>query len=343
MQKAVEGFVTAAVWAGVLITLPVSYFYVFKKPKSDEQILIRRMGRLQSPSSGTVAKLPLIDTETRADLSIQVTVVKDRELFTMDKCGLIVGAEVRWRLTNPVLAFTNATDYKKVAADEFDLEIQRLICKSFIREVATEKKKLERKLIQQVSMNTHKIGVVVEAIQLNILPSKNQPFLNPTGATVPMDGVGGTFERINNSNTSSMVQDFVAGLGDHPGFANIVSSMIQTVGDIHQTNIRDLSETEQKSINLTIDQIIEALRSKKIKISNGSVVLRITDGDIRLSGDGIQKHPRGRGEADCIVTATNENLAQILKGNSSYQAAFANGHLSVEGDVKKLQQLLAFV
>ena len=59
----------------------------------------------------------------------------------------------------------------QVAADEFDLEIQRLICKSFIREVATEKKKLERKLIQQVSMNTHKIGVVVEAIQLNILPS----------------------------------------------------------------------------------------------------------------------------------------------------------------------------
>ena len=44
-----------------------------------------------------------------------------------------------------------------------------------------------------------------------------------------MDGVGGTFERINNSNTSSMVQDFVAGLGDHPGFANIVSSMIQVV------------------------------------------------------------------------------------------------------------------
>ena len=38
----------------------------------------------------------------------------------------------------------------QLAADEFDLEIQRQISKTFIRELATEKVKIERKLIVQI-------------------------------------------------------------------------------------------------------------------------------------------------------------------------------------------------
>lgn len=63
----------------------MSYFWVFKKSEKNEQILIRRLGRLHSSKSGTVAKLPIIDTETRADMSVQKTILTQKELFTFDK------------------------------------------------------------------------------------------------------------------------------------------------------------------------------------------------------------------------------------------------------------------
>lgn len=115
----------------------------------------------------------------------------------------------------------------QIAADEFDLEIQRQISKSFIREIATEKEKIERKLRLQLSLNTHKIGVKIDNIKLSVVPSSRQPFLNPSGVGEPMDGIGGAVEQLNNSSATDMVEDFLKGLGDHPGFANILGSMVQ--------------------------------------------------------------------------------------------------------------------
>ena len=69
------------------LTLPVSYFWVFKKASENEEILVRRMGRiLPSVRRGsTIAKLPIIDQEVRIDTSLRKTIVPDKEVCTFDK------------------------------------------------------------------------------------------------------------------------------------------------------------------------------------------------------------------------------------------------------------------
>jgi hypothetical protein len=85
-QRFAENVVTAAVWTGVLLTFPVSYFYVRKTPEKDRQILISRLGRLQkSASAGSFYKLPMIDSEIEIDLSQQTYYVRQKEIFTTDK------------------------------------------------------------------------------------------------------------------------------------------------------------------------------------------------------------------------------------------------------------------
>jgi len=43
-EKFISTFITATVWAGVLVTLPLTFFWVFKKEKENEKILVRRLG-----------------------------------------------------------------------------------------------------------------------------------------------------------------------------------------------------------------------------------------------------------------------------------------------------------
>ena len=51
-EKFISTFITATVWAGVLVTLPLTFFWVFKKEKENEKILVRRLGKSSQLFSG---------------------------------------------------------------------------------------------------------------------------------------------------------------------------------------------------------------------------------------------------------------------------------------------------
>ena len=51
-EKFISTFITATVWAGVLVTLPLTFFWVFKKEKENEKILVRRLGNGSKLFSG---------------------------------------------------------------------------------------------------------------------------------------------------------------------------------------------------------------------------------------------------------------------------------------------------
>lgn len=347
-QRFAENVVTAAVWTGVLLTFPVSYFYVRKTPEKDRQILISRLGRLQkSASAGSFYKLPMIDSEIEIDLSQQTYYVRQKEIFTTDKCGVVVSCELKWRLVDPVQAHSTSSDYKKLAEDEFALEVNRQISKSYIRQLAMEKAKIEDNIRFHISVKVDKIGIKIDSVFLEFVPSKNQPFISPdiAAAPEPLGGIGGAIESANNGPGMGIFNDMLEGLTDHPGFSQIISSVIQTVGDVHRSNleIEEIEETEE--FKLSIREIIDILKSKKLVVKEKSILIKLEEGNIFIREDIIKEHSNEFKDqkADCFLTMKATVLVKILQEKLSYKTAFSNGQLAVDGDVNVLSQLLAFM
>lgn len=66
----------------------------------------------------------------------------------------------------------------------------------------------------------------------------------------------------------------------------------------------------------------------------GTWVVRVTDGALRVE--------EGAGDADCTISASEENFLKILEGQQNPMTAYMTGKLRIAGDVgaaMKLQKL----
>ena len=90
--------------------------------------------------------------------------------------------------------------------------------------MATERVKLERKILWKLQDELEYIGVKCEGIELTVTASKVQPFVQPANQG-DIGGISGQIEKMNSK--SSLLQDMFAGMAGHPGFANIVASVAQ--------------------------------------------------------------------------------------------------------------------
>ena len=75
-EKFISTFITATVWAGVLVTLPLTFFWVFKKEKENEKILVRRLGNGSYFLSGPKTFTKKV---RRARFSVAVTELFERK------------------------------------------------------------------------------------------------------------------------------------------------------------------------------------------------------------------------------------------------------------------------
>ena len=262
-----------------------------------------------------------------------------------------ISGNAKWSIFNSVSADSNTKDVVGDTNRLIGMIIQKQIAKSTIREIATERKRIETKIFNLINDELAEIGVNMKNLELEIQPSKNQPFIQKEDDGMPkIPGLGGAIEQANSQ--SNMIQDVLSGMVGHPGFSNIVASVVQTVEEVNnkqqqgdqfkpqvytdlsqQTTTGDcdagegsglLSEPDMELIKPLIDQKLtpELVASMNTTLllsgSNGKDILidplnRLRKGVVSV----VMTNSTG---ADCTIKISNSKLAQILSGKLSYKA-----------------------
>jgi len=358
-EKFLAGILTATVWTGIIFTLPVAYFWVFKKENKDEKILVRRLGKLQSTFTfgGRVPVLPLIDEEIRIDTSEQTSKIETSDIVTIDKCCIRANGTIKWNIQDSVKADSKSANAKQDTERLLNLYVNKQLAKSFVRQVATEKEKIERKIYWILNDELEKIGIRVNSVELEFKASQNQPFINSSGPVEPaMGGIGGAIQSANQS--GDMVSEMLAGFIGHPGFSNIISSVIHTVEEhVAKSNEHspdgfdpqsyDATNTESAALlEPSMSTILELIKTKKRQRTPTQLLI------IGSGGEDLYLDPRyeipqivrsGTKSGECSIKIKNSILAKILQKQLSYKEAFANGEIQIEGDAHQIRHLLPFL
>jgi len=343
-EKLVASILTATVWTGVLMTLPISYFWVFKKPNEKEQIRVRRLGLLrESSATGTrVPVLPFIDTELRFSLDEQRYPFQLENVLTADKCAVNCSGAAYWRISDTTKCCHRSANPSEDASRLVPIFVRKQISNSTIREVATEQEKIERKILWKLQDELDYIGLVCERIEMTLTPSKHQPFINP--AEGDMGGICGSMEQMNSQN--HLLQDMFAGMAGHPGFANIVASVVQTA--VEQRSNEDTIDNQNKDesdalLTPKMSVMAEIIRNKRPSLTDSILIVGSTGEDILIEYNNVQVVPSNTKSASCQITIPNETLSKILTQKQSYTSALASGNIQISGDTSKLPQLLPYL
>jgi len=338
-ERLMASVLTATVWTGVLMTLPISYFWVFKKQGEKEQIRVRRLGLLRELSQvgDRVPVLPFIDTEVRFSLDTRRVLFNMENVLTTDKCAVDCRGEAIWRICDTTKCCIRTQDASKDTDRLIPVFVRKQLVNSTIREVATERVKLERKILWKLQDELEYIGVKCEGIELTVTASKVQPFVQPANQG-DIGGISGQIEKMNSK--SSLLQDMFAGMAGHPGFANIVASVAQ------QTIEQNLEQTNDETdalVTPSMANLAQLIQEKKPSVDSSILIVGSEGEDILIERNEVTIIPSNTRSASCHITIPNKTLAKVLTKKQSYTSALARGTIQISGDTSQLPQLLPYL
>eukprot|EP00794_Sanderia_malayensis_P011911 gene11911-13145_t len=94
-----------------VVSLPVTWWCSFKVIPQYERALVYRLGRLQEAKGpGLIYIIPCIDRWRKVDMRMRAFNVPPQEVFTVDGGMLKIGADVQYRVTDPMASFNELQD-----------------------------------------------------------------------------------------------------------------------------------------------------------------------------------------------------------------------------------------
>jgi sterol carrier protein 2 len=133
-------------------------------------------------------------------------------------------------------------------------------------------------------------------------PNKPNPAVDPNAFRIPSPSPSKrTTEAVGDLKCAKVFADLKQKIAANPGF-------VQRIGAVYQFDVKTLGGT---TVSWTVD------------LKNGV-------GDVK---EGVS------GSAECILTATDEDLAQIMTGKLDAVTAFASGRLKISGNMKQVMKL----
>ncbi|XP_069758671.1 stomatin-like protein 1 isoform X3 [Narcine bancroftii] len=143
---------TAFIFLLVIITFPISGWFVLKKVSSQERFVVFRLGKvIGSKGPGIILLLPFIDQWQVVDIRTKSFTVGLFEAACKDGAQIIVGAEVSYHVSNPVLSVMVMLDYKNTLGHTVQSVMISFLLKKTLDDI---KKKKKSKFEEQLSVRT---------------------------------------------------------------------------------------------------------------------------------------------------------------------------------------------
>ncbi|XP_054632530.1 stomatin-like protein 1 isoform X2 [Dunckerocampus dactyliophorus] len=309
------------------ITFPITGWFVLKTVPNYERIVVFRLGRVCPPKGpGIVLVLPLIDQWQRVDLRTRAFNIPPCQVNTRDGGLLSVGADIQFRIWNPVLSVVSVQDLNASTRMTAQNALTHSLAKKTIREIQTERMKLGEYLATDINEMTRPWGLEIDRVELTPGSLLKSPGDAPSGPLIVPPSV--------------------------PGMEGLTGPLQQLA--MHFISHSSQSQQDEKKAS----SVEELLHRVKLVLSEALVNQVGACFQFDISSDDGQHHSyyvdlsQGRGaagegslcrEPDVTLAMCKDDLLAMFSGTLLPLSAYSSGRLQIEGDMRtamKLEELI---
>ncbi|KAF7663271.1 hypothetical protein LDENG_00215030 [Lucifuga dentata] len=337
-------FVILLVYICTFLTFPITGWFVLKTVPNYQRIVVFRLGRICPPKGpGIVLVLPLIDQWQRVDLRTRAFNNPPCQVNTRDGGVLLVGADIQFRIWNPVLSVVSVQDLNASTRLTAQNAMTHSLAKKTVREIHTERVKLGEYLGMDINEMTRPWGLEVDRVELTLGSLLKAPDEESSGPlimppSVPgLEGLTGSIQQLamhflSHSGVSQPLQDSVTITDELSSGPQAVITMPGSVEDLLGEIKPLLSETLVSQVGASFQFHIRSEdgqhKSYYLDLSQGSGGA----GEGSLCGD-----------PDVTLSMSDSDLMAMFQGGLQPFAAYTSGRLKVQGDLStamKLEKLI---
>ncbi|XP_026979372.1 stomatin-like protein 1 isoform X5 [Sagmatias obliquidens] len=305
-------------------------------------MVVFRLGRIRTPQGpGMVLLLPFIDSFQRVDLRTRAFSVPPCKLASKDGAVLSVGADVQFRIWDPVLSVMTVKDLNTATRMTAQNAMTKALLKRPLREIQMEKPKISDQLLLEINDVTRAWGLEVDRVELAVEAVLQLPQDSPAGPSLDstlqqlalhflgggMSSVAGGAPLPEPADTLDMVNE-VEPSAPHGGAG---SSPKQPVAEGLLTALKPfLSEALVSQVG--------ACYQFNVALPSGTQSIYFLD---LTTGQGRVGHGVPDAIPDVVVEMAEEDLQALLCRELRPLGAYMSGRLKVKGDLAVAMKLEA--
>ncbi|XP_041853682.1 stomatin-like protein 1 [Melanotaenia boesemani] len=337
--------VICLVYICTFITFPVTGWFVLKTVPNYERIVVFRLGRICPPKGpGIVLVLPLIDQWQRVDLRTRAFNIPPCQVTTRDGGMLSVGADIQFRIWNPVMSVVSVQDLNASTRMTAQNALTHSLAKKTVREIQTERVKLGEYLGMDINEMTRPWGLEVDRVELTLgsllkNPEEGQAASLIVPPSVPgLEGLTGPIQQLamhflsQSSTSHSHHNDSVTFTDElHSGRESVnttLSCVEELLSDVQMLLSESLVHQVGASFQFEVSSADGQQRKYYLDLKQGS----------GTAGSGSLSR-----EPDVTLSMSDCDLLAMFRGGLQPFAAYTSGRLKIKGDIKtamKLEELI---
>ncbi|XP_059191857.1 stomatin-like protein 1 isoform X1 [Centropristis striata] len=334
------------VYICTFITFPISGWFVLKTVPNYQRIVVFRLGRVGPPKGpGIVLVLPLIDQWQRVDLRTRAFNIPPCQVATLDGGMLSVGADIQFRIWNPVISVLSVQDLNASTRMTAQKALTYSLAKKTVREIQTERVKLGEYLVMDINEMTRPWGLEVDRAELTLGSLLKEPQEGPSGPLImPPSGVPGlegltgpiqqlAMHFLGQSGISKPQQEDCIIFTDE--LSSAPQAVVATSGSVEEL----LGRVEPLLSEALVDQVGASFQFD-ISSEDGqrfSYYVDLSQGSGAAGAGSLCREP------DVTLSMSDSDLLAMFQGVLRPFSAYTSGRLKIQGDIKtamKLEELI---
>ncbi|XP_059036407.1 stomatin-like protein 1 isoform X1 [Mustela lutreola] len=326
----------------LLLTFPISGWFALKIVPTYERVIVFRLGRIRTPQGpGMVLLLPFIDSFQRVDLRTRAFNVPPCKLASKDGAVLSVGADVQFRIWDPVLSVMTVKDLNMATRMTAQNAMTKALLKRPLREIQMEKLKISDQLLLEINDVTRAWGLEVDRVELAVEAVLQPPQDSPAGPNLDS-----TLQQLALHFLGGGLSSVAGGLSA-PGPADsleMVSEVEQPAPPVgagpgpKQPVAEGLLTALQPFLSEALVSQVGACYQFNVVLPSGAQSVYFLD---LTTGHGRVGHGVPDGIPDVVVEMTEADLRALLCRELRPLGAYMSGRLKVKGDLAVAMKLEA--
>ncbi|XP_059191858.1 stomatin-like protein 1 isoform X2 [Centropristis striata] len=311
-----------------------------------QRIVVFRLGRVGPPKGpGIVLVLPLIDQWQRVDLRTRAFNIPPCQVATLDGGMLSVGADIQFRIWNPVISVLSVQDLNASTRMTAQKALTYSLAKKTVREIQTERVKLGEYLVMDINEMTRPWGLEVDRAELTLGSLLKEPQEGPSGPLImPPSGVPGlegltgpiqqlAMHFLGQSGISKPQQEDCIIFTDE--LSSAPQAVVATSGSVEEL----LGRVEPLLSEALVDQVGASFQFD-ISSEDGqrfSYYVDLSQGSGAAGAGSLCREP------DVTLSMSDSDLLAMFQGVLRPFSAYTSGRLKIQGDIKtamKLEELI---
>ncbi|KAK5867348.1 hypothetical protein PBY51_011850 [Eleginops maclovinus] len=333
------------VYIFTFITFPITGWFVLKTVPNYQRIVAFRLGRVGPPKGpGIVLVLPLIDQWQRVDLRTRAFNIPPCQVITLDGGELLVGADIQFRIWNPVMSVLSVQDLNASTRMTAQKALTYSLAKKTVREIQTQRVKHGEYLVMDINEMTRPWGLEVDRVELalgSVLKAPEQgssaPLIMPP-AMPGLEGITGPIQQLamhflGQSGIQQPQQE------DCITFTDELSSVAQTV-KATPCSVEELLDAVKLLLSETLVQEVGACFQFDVNTEDGQHHSYFVDLSQGSGAAGVGSLCR---EPDVTLSMSDSDLLAMFQGGLRPFTAYTSGRLKIQGNIEtamKLEELI---